>query len=135
MLDGKSQEETAASDDESSPALIPPKPNNNKSSRGLNQHFLDLFWKLADNEAGTRIAASLEIVKHVDSAHSSVSHIFNQNMIDRFSFLSFVCLGLTVELHCWSFGSGVGFKQRVCKTWVLYHISWDFKNNKCHQVV
>lgn len=84
VLDGKSQEETAASDDESSPTLIPTKPNNNKSSRGLNQHFLDLFWKLADNEADIRIAASLEIVKHVDSAHSSVSHAFDKTMIDHF---------------------------------------------------
>ena len=72
MLDGKS-EETVASDDVPNSAVIPPKPSNTKSSRGLNQQFLDLFWKLADNEAGNRLAASVEIIKHVDSAHSSVS--------------------------------------------------------------
>ena len=72
VLDGKS-EETVASDDVPNSAVIPLKPSNTKSSRGLNQQFLDLFWKLADNEAGNRLAASLEIIKHVDSAHSSVS--------------------------------------------------------------
>ena len=72
VLDGKS-EETVASDDVPNSAVIPPKPSNTKSSRGLNQQFLDLFWKLADNEAGNRLAAAVEIIKHVDSAHSSVS--------------------------------------------------------------
>lgn len=69
--DSKSDEETVPA--EPKPVVIPSKKTNSKSIRGLSQNFLDLFWKLADGGVSNRLAASLEIIKHIDSTHSSVS--------------------------------------------------------------
>uniref|UniRef100_A0A0P6EY25 Myb-binding protein 1A n=1 Tax=Daphnia magna TaxID=35525 RepID=A0A0P6EY25_9CRUS len=75
-LDGKSENDTAASDSVPNAVLTTSKPViNTKSSKGLSQQFLDLFWKLADKEASIRLTASLEIIKHIESALSSASQL------------------------------------------------------------
>ena len=75
-LEDKSKDETSVPDDGLNAVVIASKPaSNTKSSKGLNQQFLDLFWKLADKDASTRLSASLEVIKHIESAHSSVSLI------------------------------------------------------------
>ncbi|XP_045035589.1 myb-binding protein 1A-like protein [Daphnia magna] len=75
-LDGKSENDTAASDNVPNAVLTTSKPViNTKSSKGLSQQFLDLFWKLADKEASIRLTASLEIIKHIESALSSASQL------------------------------------------------------------
>lgn len=50
---------------------IKAKPQNNPT-RGLNQKFLDLFWCLAENDAGTRLKASIDLIKQLDSAQCTV---------------------------------------------------------------
>ena len=47
------------------------------TTRGLNQKFLDYFWKLAEPDPNTRLEASLEIIKCVNSSDSTVSQKFN----------------------------------------------------------
>lgn len=75
-LEDKSKDETSVPVDGLNAVVIASKPaSNTKSSKGLNQQFLDLFWKLADKDASTRLSASLEVIKHIESAHSSVSLI------------------------------------------------------------
>ena len=47
----------------------------NKATRGFNQKFLDLFWRLAENDAGARLNASIELIKQLDSAQCTVKKI------------------------------------------------------------
>lgn len=42
------------------------------NARGFDQKFLDHFWKLADSDASTRLKASLDILKRLHSANSTV---------------------------------------------------------------
>ena len=44
----------------------------NKATRGFNQKFLDLFWRLAENDAEARLNASIEIIKQIDVAQCTV---------------------------------------------------------------
>ncbi|XP_057372499.1 myb-binding protein 1A-like protein [Daphnia carinata] len=75
-LDGKSENDTVAPENVPIAVLTTSKPViNTKSSKGLSQQFLDLFWKLADKEASVRLTASLEIIKHIESALSTASQL------------------------------------------------------------
>ena len=45
----------------------------NKTTRGFNQKFLDLFWRLAENDAESRLNASIEIIKQLDAVQSTTA--------------------------------------------------------------
>lgn len=72
-LEGESEDETVVTDKAPNPVVRASKPDSNtKSSKGLNQQFLDLFWNLADKDASARLSASLEIIKQIESPLCSV---------------------------------------------------------------
>lgn len=43
-----------------------------QNARGLNPKFMDLFWKLAENDSNQRLVASLDIIKQLKSPNSTV---------------------------------------------------------------
>merc|ERR1712136_143797 len=52
-----------------------PEIKKSSGSRGLNQKFLDFFWKLAESEPNVRLEASLEIIKSINVPESTDSQL------------------------------------------------------------
>jgi len=55
--------------------VVIPDIKKSSSTRGLNEKFLDFFWKLAEPEPNVRLEASLEIVKSINATESTESQL------------------------------------------------------------
>ena len=82
--------------------VVIPDIKKSSSTRGLNEKFLDFFWKLAEPEPNVRLEASLEIVKSINATESTVSffltfqHRILQKVTQTYSIHS---IGITTEVY------------------------------------